>query len=71
VANTGVSAVFDGAGGKLGEIGLGETGFLDVKVPPSLPQTIYARWWETGFLVLLGMIAIIIICLDRARSMRQ
>ena len=71
VANTGISAVFDGAGDKLGEIGLGETGFLDVKLPPSLPSTIYARWRETGFLVLLGMIAIIIICLDRARSMRQ
>ena len=71
VANTGVSAVFDGAGSKLGEIGLGETGFLDVKVPPSLSQTIYARWRETGFLVLLGMFGVVIICLDRARSMRQ
>jgi apolipoprotein N-acyltransferase len=71
VANTGISAVFDGAGRVLGEIGLGETGFLDVKIPPSLPRTAYARWREAGFLMLLFMLAGIIICLDRRRSMGQ
>jgi len=71
VANTGVSAVFDGAGRHLGEIGLGETGFLDVSVPPSLASTVYARWREMVFLAVLGIFAASIICLDRARSIRQ
>ena len=71
VANTGVSAGFDGAGRRLGQIGLGETGFLDVTVPPVLPVTIYARWRETGFLVLLVLLFGGIIRLDRARSMGQ
>lgn len=71
VANTGISAVFDGGGRKLGEIGLGETGFLDVKVPPSLPQTLYARWREVLFLAMLGGLVSAVVCLDRARSMRQ
>jgi apolipoprotein N-acyltransferase len=71
VANTGISAVFDGVGSTLGEIGLGETGFLDVKLPPSLPRTVYARWREAGFLVLLGMFVAVITVLDRAKSIRQ
>ncbi|NBR01916.1 MAG: apolipoprotein N-acyltransferase [Alphaproteobacteria bacterium] len=71
VANTGISAGFDGAGRKLGEIGLGETGFLDVEVPPSLSPTVYVRWREAGFLMLLVMLAGIVICLDRGRPMRQ
>ena len=71
VANTGISAVFDGAGRTLGKIGLGETGFLDVKVPPLLPPTIYAGWRETGFLMLLGLFVAVIIGLDRARLIRQ
>ena len=71
VANTGISAVFDAAGRKLGQIGLGETGFLDVKVPPSLSRTVYARWREVGFLMLFGILIGAIICLDRAASMRQ
>jgi apolipoprotein N-acyltransferase len=71
VANTGISAVFDGVGSTLGEIGLGETGFLDVKLPPSLPRTVYARWREAGFLVLLGMFVAVITGLDRAKSIKH
>ena len=71
VANTGISAVFDGAGRRLGQIALGETGFLDVKVPPSLAPTPYATWREGIFLALLGIFIAIIIGLDRAGSMRQ
>ena len=71
VANTGISAVFDGAGRTLGHIDLGETGFLDVQVPPSLVPTPYAIWREGTFWALLGIFIVVIIGLDRARSIRQ
>ena len=71
VANTGISAVFDGAGRRLGEIGLGETGFLDIDIPSPLRPTIYAGWREAGFLVLIVGLIGLVIRLDRARSMRH
>ncbi len=71
VANTGISAVFDGAGRNLGHINLGDSGFLDVKVPPALGPSPYARWRERALLTLLGVLIAVIIGLDRARSMRQ
>jgi len=40
-------------------------------VPPSLSPTVYVRWREAGFLMLLVMLAGIVICLDRGRPMRQ
>lgn len=43
VANTGISAAFDAFGQELGRIHLGETGFLDVALPPAQPPTLYAR----------------------------
>lgn len=42
-ANTGVSAMIDGAGDLSGSIALGEAGFLDLALPPPLPETLYAR----------------------------
>ena len=71
VANTGISAVFDGAGRKLGDMGLGETGFLDVDLPPSLAPTPYAKWRQACFLILLAGLVCAIIFLDRVGSMRQ
>ena len=71
VANTGISAAFDGAGRQLGKIGLGETGFLDVDIPPSLGPTIYAGWREIGFLMLVAVVIGLAIRLDRAGSMRH
>ncbi|NDH83493.1 MAG: aspartate kinase, partial [Acidimicrobiia bacterium] len=53
VANTGVTAAFGPSGRVLGRIGLGETGFIDVAVPASLPPTAYAGWREWSFMALL------------------
>ena len=46
VANTGITAAFDGAGRQLGMIGLGEAGFVDIAVPPRLEPPVYAQWRE-------------------------
>lgn len=43
VANTGVSAMIDGAGRVTAQIPLGQAGWLDAPLPPPLPPTIYAR----------------------------
>ncbi|TLU72355.1 apolipoprotein N-acyltransferase [Lichenicoccus roseus] len=42
-ANTGISAAFDGFGRRLGELGWGRSGSLDVALPPPLPPTLFAR----------------------------
>ena len=56
VANTGISAVFDGYGKTIGELPLGTEGVLDTTLPMPLPKTIYSRfgyWLPVGFLILL------------------
>jgi apolipoprotein N-acyltransferase len=42
-ANTGVSAVIDAQGNITAFLPLGEAGFLDARLPPPLPPTLYAR----------------------------
>ncbi|MBR6411657.1 MAG: apolipoprotein N-acyltransferase [Alphaproteobacteria bacterium] len=52
VANTGISAVFDGYGHTLGSLALGTEGVLDTALPEALPPTVYARfgvWIPLGF----------------------
>ncbi|MEM7722679.1 MAG: apolipoprotein N-acyltransferase [Pseudomonadota bacterium] len=50
-ANTGVTAVID-ARGRVGSfLPLGQTGYLDVRVPPPLPPTLYARTGDLPILV--------------------
>ncbi|WP_418595074.1 apolipoprotein N-acyltransferase [Ponticoccus sp. (in: a-proteobacteria)] len=55
-ANTGVSAVIDGAGRVLASLPLGEAGFLDAPLPPPLRMTPYARTGDLPvfLLILLG-----------------
>jgi apolipoprotein N-acyltransferase len=60
VGNTGISAVIDGKGRIVGQIPLGEAGYLDLRLPPALPETLYARtgdWpiWFVTVLTLLGL----------------
>lgn len=43
-ANTGISAVVDGYGRIVAQLGLGLGGVLDAPLPPALPPTIFARW---------------------------
>jgi apolipoprotein N-acyltransferase len=42
-ANTGVSAVIDARGRVLDALPLGEAGYLDTRLPPASPPTVYAR----------------------------
>ena len=65
VANTGVTAAFGPLGRVLGRIGLGETDFIDVAVPASLPPTAYAGWREWPFMTFLLLLALFNIRLDR------
>ena len=71
VANTGITAAFDGAGRELGQIGLGETGFVDIAVPQRFDPPVYARWRESPFLLFLFGLGALIICLDRKRTLVQ
>ena len=57
VANTGVSAVIDPLGRVLVSIPLGQAGWVDQPLPPTLPRTIYAR---TGDWPVAGLLALIL-----------
>lgn len=56
-ANTGVSAVIDGAGRVLAFLPLGEAGYLDAPLPPPLRVTPYSRTGDLPVLVLLILAA--------------
>lgn len=55
-ANTGVSAVIDGAGRVIAELPLGQAGFVDAALPPPRPVTLYARLgdWPVALLLVLA-----------------
>ena len=53
VANTGISAGFDGYGRPLGVLALGAVGALDLKVPPALRTTIFSQFGNLAFFSLL------------------
>ncbi|MEM8632858.1 MAG: apolipoprotein N-acyltransferase [Pseudomonadota bacterium] len=55
-ANTGISAVIDGAGRILTSIPLGEAGFADAALPPPLPPTFYSRTGDWPMLILMGLL---------------
>ncbi len=42
-ANTGISAVFDPRGREVARLGMNETGFLTIQLPPALPATMFAQ----------------------------
>lgn len=56
-ANTGVSAVIDGAGRVLVSIPLGEAGYVDAPLPPPLRVTPYSRTGDLPVLLLLFLAA--------------
>ena len=59
VANTGISAAFDGFGQRLGSIPLGDRAYLDIAIPSVLTATVFARFGNTGFFALcLGVFGI-------------
>lgn len=71
VANTGISAGFDPMGREIVRIGLGESGFADLVVPPPLPATLYARWRDIPLMALVFLNILLITRLDRTRMIRH
>lgn len=57
--NNGISAVIDPLGRVVARLGLDDVGILDAPLPRALPPTLYARFGDAGFAVLLlaGLIA--------------
>ncbi|MEO1138251.1 MAG: apolipoprotein N-acyltransferase [Pseudomonadota bacterium] len=68
VANTGVSAVIDGAGQVAAHIPLGEAGWLDVPLPPTLKPTFYARTGDGPILVLAGLVLLCVFLFNRSAA---
>nr|WP_272008545.1 apolipoprotein N-acyltransferase [Roseovarius sp. ZX-A-9] len=69
VANTGVSALIDARGQIIGEIPLGQAGWLDVALPRAAPPTPYARLGDWPVLALMLLIAAL--AAQRHRFARQ
>ncbi len=55
-ANTGVSAVIDGRGRILASLPLNTQGALDVRLPPALPPTLYARTGDLPVLIVVLLV---------------
>ena len=68
VANTGISAVIDGQGRVLEQLGLGETGYLDTALPLPLKPTIYSRTGDFGALLLTSLTLIGLLVSKRRNS---
>ena len=59
VANTGISAAFDGFGRQLGSIPLGDRAYLDIAIPSVLTAPVFARFGNAGFFALcLGVFGV-------------
>jgi apolipoprotein N-acyltransferase len=52
-ANTGISAIFDGTGRELGSQALGTTGVVDSILPKALPTTVYEKYGDFTFFLML------------------
>jgi apolipoprotein N-acyltransferase len=52
-ANTGITAMIDPHGRIIAVLGLGAQGFIDAALPAPLPPTLYARWGEWVFMVII------------------
>nr|WP_255449636.1 apolipoprotein N-acyltransferase [Shimia ponticola] len=55
-ANTGISSVIDARGHVLAELPLGVAGHVDHALPPALPPTLYSRWREMGFALIVALL---------------
>jgi len=71
VANTGISAGFDGFGRLLGQTRLGEAAALDLPVPAALAAPPYVRARQGGFLLLIFWLLGAALLLDRSGQKRQ
>ncbi|MDJ0822924.1 MAG: apolipoprotein N-acyltransferase [Paracoccaceae bacterium] len=64
-ANTGVSAVIDGAGRILAALPLGEAGYVDSPIPPPLRVTPYSRFGDLPVLALLFLLGAVVFLTER------
>ena len=69
VANTGISAAFDGFGRLLGSIPLGENGYLDIPVPSVLSAPPFARFGNTVFFAICISV-VLTACVMQARHIQ-
>ena len=56
VANHGVSGVIDPLGRSVGRLPLGQEGILDADLPVALPETIFARFGQGIWAILVALI---------------
>jgi apolipoprotein N-acyltransferase len=52
-ANTGISAVIDAKGRIMAQLPIDRAGAVDAALPGALPPTLYARFGDLGFVLLL------------------
>jgi apolipoprotein N-acyltransferase len=64
VANTGISAVVDGYGRVVTQLGLGREGFIDSDLPAALQPTPYARWGALIPLILAALVAALAVAVE-------
>ena len=69
VANTGITGAVDGYGRRLGRLELGATGSLDIRLPPPLAETPYARLGDLPFFA--GVVLLAIPAAWRRRAVRR
>ena len=59
VANTGISAVIDGGGHVLRQLGMNVEGVIDERLPPPLSPTLYGRHGDAALLALMAVMALV------------
>ena len=67
VANTGISAMIDAKGRIIAQMGMGESGYLDVPLPPVANPTFYGHWGDMPFLAVLLVLCLSVLLTFRAK----
>ena len=69
VANTGITGAVDGYGQRLGQLELGRTGSLDIRLPPPAAATLYVCLGDLPYFAGLGVL--VVFALWRNRAVRR
>ncbi|MCP4385502.1 MAG: apolipoprotein N-acyltransferase [Hyphomicrobiales bacterium] len=70
-ANTGISGVVNTYGEVQKSLELGRRGIVDGSLPPRISITLYARYGDTLFLVMLILAAVVVICVEFTIKFRR